>query len=63
MKAMEIFKSISFGILIAVFALGLLPFLVVFSLADMYGLPENYEWLEPPSLLFMLPRKKKVKKE
>ncbi|WP_435171845.1 hypothetical protein [Paenibacillus glycanilyticus] len=63
MKAMEIFKSISIGLLIAVFALGLLPFLVIFSLADMYGITENYEWLETSSLLFMFPRKKKDKEE
>ncbi|ACT01536.1 hypothetical protein [Paenibacillus sp. JDR-2] len=63
MKAMDIFKSISIGLLIAVFALGLLPFLVVFSLADMYGVTENYEWMEAAPLWFLFPRKNKNKEK
>ena len=57
MKGIDILKSISIGILIAIFAIGLLPFLFVYSLADMYGI---YEQVELPLPLFIL-RKKKVK--
>ncbi|MDQ8738810.1 hypothetical protein [Paenibacillus sp. LHD-38] len=62
MKVSEIVKSISFGLLFAIFAIGLLPFLVVYSLAEIYGLVEFYEWGGVPPL-FVLPRLKKKDKK
>lgn len=62
MKVSEAFKSISFGLLFAIFAVGLLPFLVVYSTAELYGLMEYYEWGGTPYLL-LLPRLKKNTKK
>ncbi|MFC5649944.1 hypothetical protein ACFPYJ_12590 [Paenibacillus solisilvae] len=58
MRASEIVKSISFGLFFAIFAIGLLPFLVVYSLAELYGLTEYYEWVGVPPL-FIFPKLKK----
>jgi membrane-associated HD superfamily phosphohydrolase len=57
-----IVKSICFGLLFAILAIGLLPFLVAFSLADISELTEYYEWGGTPSL-FLLPRLKKHDKK
>lgn len=35
--------SFSVGLLIAVIAIGILPFLVVYSWSELYGMPDFYE--------------------
>ncbi|MFB9330892.1 hypothetical protein ACFFSY_33540 [Paenibacillus aurantiacus] len=62
MRADEILRNISFGLLFAILAIGLLPFLVVYCFAETYGLVEFYEW-GGVSALFVLPRMKKKEKK
>ncbi|MBB3107991.1 hypothetical protein FHS18_000019 [Paenibacillus phyllosphaerae] len=62
MKTGEILKTISFGFLFAILAIGLLPFLAVYSMAETYGLVEFYEWGGVPAL-FMFPKLKKKDKK
>ncbi len=52
-------RSIAFGILFAVLALGLLPFLVVNSLGELYGAVESTEMVGIP-LMYLF---RKVKKD
>ncbi|MBB3127819.1 hypothetical protein FHS19_002473 [Paenibacillus rhizosphaerae] len=44
-KSGSIWQSVTFGLLFAVLALGLLPFVVIYSLTELYGMSEAYEWL------------------
>lgn len=41
MKAIDIAQSIALGFLFGIVAVGLLPFLVIFSLNEIYGKPES----------------------
>jgi hypothetical protein len=43
--------SVTFGLLFAVLAIGILPFLLIFSFVDMNGLSEAY-----PPPFFILPK-------
>lgn len=61
MHAGNVVKSISFGFLFAILAIGLLPFLVVYSCAEMYGLADGYEWGGIPSV-FAFPGLNRVDK-
>ncbi|WP_214626559.1 hypothetical protein [Paenibacillus agaridevorans] len=61
MKISEIVKAISLGLFFGVFAIVLLPFLVVYSLAEIYGLTEYYEWVGVPPFLFPKLKKKDKK--
>jgi hypothetical protein len=58
MKVSTAIKSICFGLLFAVLAIGLLPFLLAYSLAEISNLTEYYEWGGTPPL-FIFPRLKK----
>lgn len=44
-KSGSIWQSVTFGLLFAVLALGLLPFVVIYSLTELYGMSEAYEWV------------------
>ncbi|MFK7692725.1 hypothetical protein [Paenibacillus sp. HJGM_3] len=61
MKISAIIKSISFGLLFAIFAIGLLPVLVAYSLAEIYGSSGYYDWGGVPTL-FVFPSLKKKHK-
>ncbi|GMK37756.1 hypothetical protein PCCS19_08100 [Paenibacillus sp. CCS19] len=61
MQLGNVVKSISIGFVIAIVAIGLLPFLVVYSCVEMYGLTESYEWGGMTSL-FAFPRLKRIDK-
>ncbi|GIP26353.1 hypothetical protein J23TS9_14830 [Paenibacillus sp. J23TS9] len=43
-------RSVTIGLLFAVFALGLLPFLIIYSLTEHYGMPDLYDWIGVPPL-------------
>ncbi|MCZ8522248.1 MULTISPECIES: hypothetical protein [Paenibacillus] len=62
MKVSDIVKYISFGLLFSIFAIGLLPFLAVYSLAEIYGPVEFYEW-GGVATLFVFPRLRKKDKK
>ncbi|PQP90456.1 hypothetical protein [Paenibacillus sp. AR247] len=44
-KSGSIWQSVTFGLLFAVLAIGLLPFVVIYSLTELYGISEAYEWV------------------
>jgi len=60
MKLGQTVKSVSFGIVLGLLVIGLLPFLVVFSFAELYGSTEIYEWYKLGEFpFFIFPMKKR----
>ncbi|MCU6707518.1 hypothetical protein M6D81_02250 [Paenibacillus sp. J5C_2022] len=67
MNVRDMIKSVSIGFLIGVFAIALLPFLLIFSIAEIYGAIELYSGYSVtenvPLLLFAVHRRGKKKQE
>ncbi|WP_136605568.1 hypothetical protein [Paenibacillus dokdonensis] len=59
-KSGSIWKSLMFGLLYAVLAIGLLPFIVVYNLTELSGVSESYEWVGIAPLYIFSRRKKRT---
>jgi hypothetical protein len=47
------------GFVFGIFAIGLLPFLFIYSLTEVYGITDLYEWMGVSPLIIFAGRKKK----